>query len=139
MFRKGQEIYGLASPFTFYTIDKPGYISGGFSQDMVTWNYPVCRRCAIWMLIGKEYMDHHLKFSAFGKTFYLIPSPFNKKQLPTILNQYNKLNDEETFAGFRQQYLNREDKIFRYLGESDNSCTINFYSIKKIIDPLEFY
>ena len=30
---KGQEIYGLASPFTFYTIDKPGYISGGFSQD----------------------------------------------------------------------------------------------------------
>jgi CRISPR-associated protein Csh1 len=86
------ETYGFASPFSFYTIDKPGYISGGFQKSMIPYNYPVCRMCSIWLLLGKKYLDEHLTFNAFGKSLYIIPKTKNTSSLSRVLNNLKKLN-----------------------------------------------
>lgn len=125
------ETYGLASPFTFYTIDKPGYIAGGFLNSMVSYNYPVCKSCAIWLLMGKKYLDEHLTFNAFGKTFYIIPKVINSKLLSNVLAQLDKLNDSNTFSQFRERYLKREDMIFKHASRVDEDCSFNFVFFKE--------
>ena len=122
----GIETYGFASPFSFYTIDKPGYISGGFYKDMVSYNYPVCKSCSIWLLMGKKYLEENLTFNAFGKSLYIIPKTFNNKLLSRALGYLSRLNDTETFTQFREHYLEKEDRLFKYTGDMEEGCTFNF-------------
>ncbi len=125
------ETYGFASPFSFYTIDKPGYISGGFQKSMIPYNYPVCRMCSIWLLLGKKYLDEHLTFNAFGKSLYIIPKTKNTSSLSRVLNNLKKLNHAETFNEFQEIYLDREDKLFKYLSQIDEDCTFNIVFFKE--------
>lgn len=60
--------------FKFYTLDKPGFISGGFSEDDVWRNCPVCITCEPVLREGKKFMLEHLKFRFSGFEYYIIPS-----------------------------------------------------------------
>ena len=83
-----KEVFGLASPFAFYTIDKPGYICGGFDYESSWKNYPVCKECAIKLELGKLYLDEELLLSFYGRRFYLIPKLIYNNQLEEILKKY---------------------------------------------------
>ncbi|WP_313165565.1 TIGR02556 family CRISPR-associated protein [Sedimentibacter sp.] len=60
--------------FKFYTLDKPGFISGGFSEKDIWRNCPVCISCEPILREGKKYMLDHLGFNFYGLSYYLIPS-----------------------------------------------------------------
>lgn len=40
------EVYGFVNTYNFYTVDKPGFVTGGFKQQDAWKNYPVCFECA---------------------------------------------------------------------------------------------
>ncbi|MGB9578381.1 MAG: TM1802 family CRISPR-associated protein, partial [Halothiobacillaceae bacterium] len=69
-------IYGDIVPgktLKFYTLDKPGYIANGFSEENSWKNFPVCQACAMELEAGTTYVDKHLNFALGGARYYLIP------------------------------------------------------------------
>ena len=102
-----KEVFGLASPFAFYTIDKPGYICGGFDYESSWKNYPVCKECAIKLELGKLYLDEELLLSFYGRRFYLIPKLIYNNQLEEILKKYkNTFKQEDDKDVYKRQALN---------------------------------
>ena len=40
------EVFGFVNTYNFYTVDKPGFVTGGFDQKNAWKNYPVCLECS---------------------------------------------------------------------------------------------
>lgn len=124
------EVYGLASPFAFFTIDKPGYISGKFSYEKAWRNYPVCKQCAIELELGKNYLDKNLKLNFYGRKFYLIPKIIYSNQLEKILKKYRGAfkGDDIKLA---KDIASPEEKIFNILSKEENSVTFDLMFIEE--------
>jgi len=121
-----KKLYGLASPFPFYTIDKPGYIAGGFRREDSWRNYPICHHCAIYLELGRKYLESQLRFKMFGKDCYIIPKTLNEGQLGKILEYLKRMNRKDTFSEIRAAYLAMEEKMFKFLGQADSGMMIHF-------------
>lgn len=131
--KKG-EVYGLTSPFAFYTIDKPGYISNGFNYEQSWKNYPVCKDCGIKMELGKSYLDQNLKLSFYGRNFYLIPKLIYKKNLKDTLNRYSKafrVDENKSSNKLLSQESNAENRIMRVLAKEENSIAFDLMFIEE--------
>lgn len=129
-----KEVFGLASPFAFYTIDKPGYICGGFDYENSWRNYPVCKDCAIKLELGKLYLDEKLALSFYGRKFYLIPKLIYNNQLEEILHKYErtfKTEDNKSSTNMLKREEKLEDKIFRILGNEENNMTFDLMFIEE--------
>lgn len=126
---KKERVFGLASPYAYYTVDKPGYIAGGFNYEKSWRNYPVCQECAINLELGKNYIEKNLIFNFYGRSFYLIPKPIYSKDLENILKKYGRLlKDEEKKA---KDIGKVEDRIIRKLGEEENKVTFDLMFFEK--------
>ena len=62
------EVYGFVNTYNSYTVDKIGFVSGGFKQENAWRNYPVCAGCAQNLEMGKKYVKENLtsRFSGFN-------------------------------------------------------------------------
>lgn len=60
--------------FKFYTLDKPGFVNGGFREEDIWRNCPVCTSCEPVLREGKKYVLNNLHFKFVGLDYYLIPS-----------------------------------------------------------------
>lgn len=136
---KKSEVFGLASPFAFYTIDKPGYISGGFDYENSWKNYPVCKECAIELELGKSYLDENLTLSFYGRKFYLIPNVIYDKDLDNVLKKYerefNRGDEEEQEENRKSTKMTKkenrvESNIFKVLGQEKNNVTFDLMFIE---------
>lgn len=127
---KTEEIYGLASPFPFYTIDKIGYVSGGFDYEKAWRNFPICKQCTIELELGKKYLDNNLLFSFYGRRYYLIPKPINNTDMKSILTKYLSLKGDDAKA-VRENYTYAEERVMRYLGKEGNFISFDLMFIEK--------
>lgn len=128
------EVFGLASPFAFYTIDKPGYICGGFDYEKSWRNYPVCKDCAIKLELGKLYLDEKLLLSFYGRKFYLIPKLIYNNQLKEILHKYErafKKEKDKSSSKMLKVEDKLENKIFKILGKEENNMTFDLMFIEE--------
>lgn len=121
--QKKEKVFGLASPYAFYTVDKPGYIAGGFNYEKGWRNYPVCQECAIKLEIGKNYIDNNLVLGFYGRYFYLIPKPIYSSDLNKILAKYRRLLKEEDKLA--KDIRKAEDRIIKLLGKEENKVTFD--------------
>lgn len=124
------EVYGLVGVFPFYTIDKPGYISGGFNYEKAWRNFPVCKDCSIQLELGKKYLDENLSFSFYGRRYYLIPRPIFEKSLEGILKKYISLKSEEP-SEVRQKYSGTEERVMRFIGKEKNFISFDIMFFEK--------
>lgn len=115
--------------FKFYTLDKPGFISGGFSERNVWRNCPVCISCEPILREGKKFMLDNLRFDFYGLSYYLIPSTTSGMITNEIL--LSRLHDikDKNFS-FEKDKINLihtlSDDIFDVLAEEND---INSYRI----------
>ncbi|SKA90386.1 CRISPR-associated protein, Csh1 family [Clostridium sp. USBA 49] len=126
------EIYGLAGSniFPFYTIDKPGYIAGGFNYEKAWRNYPVCKNCAIELEQGKRYLDNNLTFSFYGRRYYLIPKPIFDENLDKVLKKYLTLKSEN-ISDVREKYSYTEERVMKLLSKEENSISFDLMFFEK--------
>ncbi len=68
-----KEVSGKVDVFKFYTIDKPGFIAGGFKEIDAWKNYPVCRNCKSDLEWGRKFLENNLNFKFYGLNYLLIP------------------------------------------------------------------
>ena len=140
--RKQQaEVYGFVNTYNFYTVDKPGFVSGGFKQQNAWKNYPVCFECAGNLELGKKYLNEKLRFSFYGFRYLLIPKFFSdsimEETLDVLEDMFEHRATEMIEAGFDQTYINRltnaEDEIFDLISQEKDyvSFDLLFYREKQ--------
>jgi CRISPR-associated protein Csh1 len=57
-----KEVSGDISPFKFYTIDKPGYVVGGFDKAKSYKAFPLCYDCRDLIQRGRQHVEANLRF-----------------------------------------------------------------------------
>ncbi len=119
---------GNFSPFTFYTSDKRGYIASGFNKKFAYLNYPVCKKCAFYALIGANILKTQFNFKLGGIKFFLIPrmllsDAHMKKFLIQFSDVRNKLFTKKISY---EQFSQGEELILDVLAGFNNSMVFNF-------------
>jgi len=124
------EVYGNAVTdiFKFYTLDKPGYIAGGF-QKLDAWkNFPLCLDCTLRIEEGKDFLDSYLQFSMGKNKYYLIPKfILGIKEAKEIINDFFTIatRSKDTLAEIK--HISEDEKeILEELGKYEDLLTYNF-------------
>jgi len=135
------EVYGFVNTYSFYTADKPGFVTGGFKQQDAWKNYPVCFDCACKLELGKKYLNENLKFNFYGFQYILIPKLFSntimENALDVLEDIYEHRASEMIEAGFDQRFINRltnaEDEILELISQEKDylSFDLLFYREKQ--------
>jgi len=128
---KKAEVYGFASTYSFYTVDKPGFISGGFQQKDAWKNYPVCLNCALKLEAGKKYMKENLNFNFYGFNYHLIPKFITKTSYENKEDIFNLIEDwhDPKFrekAKIIKRITDDEEEIFDLMSKQSNYLNFNF-------------
>ncbi len=135
---KEAEVFGNASPYTFYTLDKPGYIAGGFRKEDGWKNFPICLDCALLLTEGKAYLEEELgSFRFAGLGYYLIPRSIlgDIDSLRGALLPYETYRKREISIkdkGIAQ----REDDILFYMKDLKDFYTLTFLFYTKQSDKI---
>ena len=125
-----KEVSGDISPYKFYTIDKPGYISGGFDKKEAYRNFPLCYECKRYIEEGKRLIESKLRFNLSGLRYQLIPELMTDKEevvLEVVESLFNddirniKLSNRE-----KRVLLSDEDYILDLLSEERDFLSVNF-------------
>jgi CRISPR-associated protein, Csh1 family len=90
-------------PFNFLTYDKPGYIVGGFREDVAYKNSPICFDCYEKIRIARQNLES-ATFKLAGTEYMLIPETLKKENLQKL---------KELFEYLRENNLNLDnlDKV----------------------------
>lgn len=133
--KKKEEVYGFASTFNFYTVDKPGMVSGGFNQSLAWKNYPVCLDCALALERGKKYLNDFCHFQFYGYDYYIIPKPLLKENrfVYEILKTFQEDAENIRLTDKYQSLMSdAREEILSTLAEKENSflCNILIYQEK---------
>lgn len=132
--KKRSEVYGFVSTYTFYTVDKPGMVSGGFDQSKAWKNYPVCRDCALTLEEGKRFLEENAKFRFYGFDYLLIPKPLNPNVDSEIYETLEEYHGEGAQIQLTKDYKkllgDTEDDILEALSDKPNTfqCNILIYA-----------
>lgn len=115
--------------FKFYTLDKPGFISGGFQEEDIWRNCPVCTSCEPILREGKKYVLNNLHFKFVGLDYYLIPSSTcGEMRLDFLLSRLQDITDKSfSFKEAKEsEFQTLSGDIFEELSEQED---INSYRI----------
>ena len=129
-----KEVSGDISPYKFYTIDKPGYVSGGFDKRMAFKNFPLCYECKRHIDEGKRIIEKKLTFNLSGLRYQLIPEfivgreELVREVMEVLLNdevRKLKLSERE-----RRVLLSDEEEILDLLSEKVDFLSLNLLFIE---------
>jgi CRISPR-associated protein Csh1 len=132
------EIFGFVNTYNFYTLDKKGFIAGGFNHKDAWKIYPVCRECSLILESGRTYIENKLKSKFAGLDFFVVPKsviPINNqedieeyKDLIEKLFEKNKIslsNDK------RREIMFNDHISFEAMSEMKNSLLYDIVFYKK--------
>ncbi len=135
--QRKETVIGKLSTFKFYTIDKPGFISGGFDSEKAWRNYPVCLECKTSLEEGRRQIENHLRFSFYGLSYLLIPrflfarfdDPYVDEIWQILLepNRNIRLKNED-----RKVITNDENDILDILAEANDVLTFHLAFIQRV-------
>jgi len=127
--KEQKEVYGFVGTFKFYTVDKPGFVSGGFRQKNAWKNYPVCLNCALTLEAGRKYLRDYLIFNFYGFNYHLIPKFILKESYSNIKEFFDIIEDWRN-PKFVKKEIERisqdEDEILKRMSNEKNYFNINF-------------
>jgi len=134
--KETKEVYGFVSTFNFYTVDKPGFVSGGFRQKDTWKNYPVCLNCALTLEEGKKYLGDNLSFNFYGFKYLLIPKFIKgiRKDIQKDIFKGMELQKDPRFGKKIIKLLTNDEKeVLEIISEQKNYLNNNFlfYSAPK--------
>jgi len=130
---KKPDVWGLVGTFKFYTVDKPGMVTGGFNQAAAWKNYPVCPECMIILERGKKFLEENLSFRFCGFNYYIIPqlSIDDPNLLANLLKRLKRLKDFTLEAKEAAHTERIEERIIKELAKERNFINFNFLFFKE--------
>lgn len=128
-------VSGKTDVFKFYTIDKPGFIAGGFNEPLAWKNFPVCSDCKNMLEKGRGFIDSKLNFKFCDILKYsLIPRLLigNKEVLEEIINI---LSDAAQTVSLKNRIKRRitsdENEILEFLADKKDILTLSFLFLQR--------
>lgn len=122
---KKEEVYGFASPFSFYTVDKKGF-APQFLREASWKQLPICEDCAVSLVGGKKFLDNYLLKRFYGYQFYIIPfftfGDIRKEVIETIKDSEKR--------EYTKSLLGEEDDILDLLKEENDVITFAFVFLR---------
>lgn len=128
-------VIGNLNTYAFYTLDKPGYITGGFREETAWKNFPVCFDCKLALEEGKKYIEQNLQFSFCGIKYYLIPKFMAgvENVSDDILDIFCNSSKLVSLKGQVVKSITRdEEDILFYLRDAKDVLTVNFLFLQKM-------
>lgn len=123
---KKEEVFGFFSSLAFYTVDKPGMVTGGFRQTDSWKNYPVCLDCALDVELGIKMMERKFDFTFYGLRYYLIPKTINKNAANPIIDAIlDYKRSPKVGEPGRMKLTNAKNDLFDFLIDKDNRLYFN--------------
>lgn len=124
------EVYGnaISDIFKFYTLDKEGYIAGGFQRQQAWKNFPLCFNCTLLIEEGRDFLDNYLQFSMAGNQYYLIPKLIlGIKEAPDVIEDFFTISTQpkETLSSIKR-ISEDEKEVIEELGKLKDILTYNF-------------
>lgn len=127
------EVFGFTSTFPFYTLDKPGYVAGGFRQQDAWKNYPVCFDCGAKLELGKKYLEKNFTKTFYSRPLLIVPKTLWEEDLEDVLLHLNaRLNPRRVSSDEDKNKANAllsigfaEDEIVESLAEMGQEVTYN--------------
>jgi CRISPR-associated protein Csh1 len=129
-----KEVSGKTDVFKFYTVDKPGFITGGFDESLAWKNFPVCMECKTLLENGRKFIDTKLNFRFYGLSYYLIPRLLIGSQdvLNNILDIFSDTTKTLSLKErIKKRITNDENEILEYLSEEKDILTLNFLFLQR--------
>lgn len=125
-------VYGNFSDIACYNIDKQGFITGGFSYEQTTNNFPVCRSCILAVRGAREFTEDHLDSYMAGLDYWLLPEARDDDVYRVLLEKIRD-RDRQTLGSEAESITADEEEILGYmadaLGEEEGQApaTLNFF------------
>jgi len=131
-----KEVSGDISPFKFYTIDKPGYIVGGFRKEEAYKNFPLCYECKELIEAGRSFIEKNLLFGFVGGLkYYLIPEfIYGIKEIVEEILEILKNKEYRKHVLSKREKNNLtadEEEILELLSEENDVLLLNFLFLEK--------
>jgi len=135
--QRSDEVYGLVTTYSFYNVDKPGFVAGGFNREDAWKNYPVCLKCALKLEAGRQYVDKFLTYKFYGFNYYVIPKPFQPErgqEIYELLEDYRK-DIKDANVKIKKEYGNllseTEEEVLDILAQQGNFLNNNLLFYEK--------
>ncbi len=127
-------VSGDSGIFKFYTIDKPGFITGGFNENLAWRNYPICPECKLELEEGRKFVEKNLTYGFYGLRYFLIPklllgSISANSEIINILLDSSKVVSLKDRV--RKRITNDNNEILEILAEEKDILTLNFLFLSK--------
>ncbi|MDI3535047.1 MAG: CRISPR-associated protein Csh1 [Thermosediminibacterales bacterium] len=128
-------IFGKIDTYAFYTLDKPGYITGGFDEKKAWRNFPVCPECKVALEEGKKFIENNLTFKFCGIQYNLIPKFIVGKEAVSdeILDIFS---DTSKIFSLKERVIRKiaddEEEILDVLKDAKDTLTLNFLFLQKM-------
>jgi CRISPR-associated protein Csh1 len=131
-----KEVSGKTDVFRFYTIDKPGFITGGFQEPHAWKNFPVCMECQNSMENGRKFLENNLRFKFVydGLIYFLIPRLLigGQKQLEEVVDILSESTKKIALKErIKKRITNDENEILEYLSEQKDVLTLSFLFLQR--------
>ncbi|MCS7213071.1 MAG: TIGR02556 family CRISPR-associated protein [Candidatus Calescibacterium sp.] len=130
--KKG-EVSGSVGVFKFYTLDKPGFIAGGFKEEFAWRNFPVCRDCQFHLESGRKYIEDNLVFNFYGLKYWIIPKFYlarNDDEKREILRTLASSSKNQTMQN-RKRITSDQREILDILSQSQDYLGIDIIFIEQ--------
>lgn len=120
-------VSGEYKPYLFYTIDKPGYIAGGFDKSAAIKNFPVSLDAAMLIEVATRVLEEQLRFQVGGVKCFVIPKTADLEGLKSFLGIYS-LTNRKTLASKKalQELSDDEVLILEHLGAESDDFRFDF-------------
>ena len=132
--KKREKVSGKAGIFKFYTIDKPGFIAGGFKESQAWKNFPICATCIDMLRKGKSFIESRLTFKFYGLNYIVIPRILTD-DVDTLEEIVNIFSDTSQVISLKNRVKKRitqdENEILEYLASKKDVLTLNFLFLQK--------
>ncbi len=130
------KVFGNASPITFYSLDKPGYIAGGMKKENGYKNFPLCFECLLQLNEGAAYMQELLGFRFAGLRYYLIPEtvyndPVALDEIMNIYDSFRRESEGKVSLSQAQRISGDEDDILSALQDVNDTVSLKFLFFQK--------
>jgi len=128
-------VFGNLDTYAFYTLDKPGYITGGFDEKKAWRNFPVCPECKLALEEGKKHIESKLNFRFCGIRYNLIPKfILGTRGVPD--NIIDIFTDTSHLVSLKKRNMEviagDEEEILDALKDIGDVITLNFLFIQKM-------
>nr|WP_279326058.1 TIGR02556 family CRISPR-associated protein [Bacillus sp. FJAT-47783] len=130
-------VIGKMSVFKFFTLDKPGFITGGFQEENAWRNYPVCLECKSFVEAGRHFIEEKLQFQFYGLPYLLIPSFLLKNEemesddevLEILQNQKKHI---QLSKDHKNSLMTDEGDLLEVLSEQNNTISFHLLFMQKV-------